>query len=59
MEVNIPAHVRGWLYILVIIGGPVVAYLMAIGIFREAEFALWAGVTSAIGLIARFNTPKE
>lgn len=55
MTINIPESIRGWLYVLVIIGGPVVAYLMATGVFHEAEFALWSGITSAIALIARFN----
>lgn len=53
--INLSKRVRGYLYVLVLFGGPVVAYLMDRGIFGPSELAFWTAITSAIALVARFN----
>lgn len=55
MTINVPEKLRGLLYIIVMVGGPIVAYAMDKGWIGAQELALWTGLTSIVALIARFN----
>ena len=55
MTINVPEKLRGLLYIIVMVGGPIVAYAMDKEWIGAQELALWAGITSIVSLIARFN----
>lgn len=61
-DIIVPRKLRSALYILLIIGSPVVGYL-AISqpdIIGPNEVALWSALTAAIALIARLNlTPPS
>lgn len=56
MTINLPPKVRQALYIAVTIGSPVIGYLAVKSLIGEAEVALWAGLTTAVGILAAFNT---
>jgi len=58
MNINFPPKVRISLYILVVIGGPIITYLLAKGFIGELEMGLWAGLTSAVSALAAFNIAK-
>ena len=61
MTINIPSQVRSFLYILLVIGSPVVGYL-AISqpdIIGPNEVALWSALTAAIALLARLNLTPD
>ena len=51
--------VRGWLYIIIAVGTPIVAVLTGAGVLPELYLQLWSGIVSAIAVLARFNTPKN
>lgn len=55
VQINLPEKVRGYLYVLVLVGGPVMTYLVTQGVLGNAEMVLWTGLTSIVALIARFN----
>lgn len=61
-DIVVPRQLRAALYVILIIGSPVVGYL-AISqpdIIGPNEVALWAALTTAIALIARLNlTPPS
>lgn len=61
-DIVLPRKLRSALYILLVIGSPIVGYL-AISqpdIVGPNEVALWAALTTAIALIARLNlTPPS
>lgn len=56
---HIPSQVRSALYIILMLGAPVVAYLQIENIIGANEVALWAGLSSVIALIARLNLTKD
>jgi len=53
----IPTKVRLVLYLVWAILGPVLIYTAAKGWTGEAEYALWVGLGTALGLVAASNTP--
>lgn len=55
MEFNLPPRVRQSLYIFIIIGSPVVAYLSQKDFIGDTEVSLWSAVTTAIGALAAIN----
>lgn len=61
-DIVVPRKVRSALYILLVIGSPIVGYL-AISqpdVIGPNEVALWSALTAAIALIARLNlTPDK
>lgn len=62
MNVNVPSKVRSLLYILLVIGSPIVGYLAIAqpNIIGPNEVALWSALTAAIALLARLNlTPDQ
>ena len=55
MKLNLPPNVRATLYVLTMIGTPVVAYLNATGVIGTLEVALWSAEVSVIAALAAFN----
>lgn len=53
---SIPANVRLALYVLYALLGPVLIYTASRGWTGEAEYALYVGVGTALGLTAASNT---
>lgn len=59
-NLNIPSQIRSALYIILMLGSPVVAYLQVENRIGTNEVALWLALSSAIALMARLNlTPDE
>ena len=58
MEVNLPYQVRAALYILLMIGGPLLIALNSWGLVDAIGVNLWLGISSAIALIAQLNISK-
>lgn len=56
MTINIPYKIRAGLYILITLGTPVVAYLLAKDVIGTLEVGLWGGLTSAVTAMAALNT---
>lgn len=54
---NPPANVRTILYVIIMLGGPIVAYLQIKhpDIIGTAEIALWTALVSAVTLMAGLN----
>ncbi len=59
MKLNPPSQVRAALYVLVMIGTPVAAYLQIKGYIGTPEIALWTALTSAVALMAGFNVTGD
>lgn len=57
MKVNLPASVRIALYVLTLLGAPVVVYLRAKDIIGDLELVLWGAEVSAVSALAAFNVP--
>lgn len=55
MNLNPPAKIRKALYILNIVGAPLVAYAVAKGYIGQLELNLWSGEVSATALLAGYN----
>ena len=61
-DIVVPRKIRSALYIILIIGSPIVGYLAVSqpDYIGPNEVALWAALTTAIALIARLNlTPPS
>jgi hypothetical protein len=50
--------VRMALYVLTLLGAPVVVYLRARGIIGDLELALWGAEVTAVSTLAAFNVPS-
>lgn len=59
MKLNPPAQLRTFLYVVIMLGTPIMAYLQIKGIADTPEIALWAALTSAIALMAGFNVTPD
>jgi hypothetical protein len=59
MTFNIPPKVRIALYILTIIGTPVMAYLKAKGIVGDLEINLWSAEVVAVAGMAALNVNSK
>lgn len=59
MDINVPAKVRSWIYIVGIIGQPIMVYLVDKGLIGTTELALWAALTAAAFGLARLNIPAK
>ena len=55
MNINLPPKVRQALYILTVIGTPVVVYLASKGYIGDLEVVLWTAEVSAVSALAAFN----
>ena len=58
MKLEIPYKIRATLYILLMIGGPLLIALNSWGLVDAIGFNLWLGISSAIALIAQLNISK-
>jgi hypothetical protein len=59
MQLTIPPKVRATLYILTVIGSPIVAYLLTKGVIGTLEVTLWSAEVSAVSALAAFNVGKR
>lgn len=59
MNINPPRQLRIALYVLVMLGTPIVAYLQVKGIIGAPEIALWTALTSAVALMAGLNVTPD
>lgn len=61
MTINIPSQIRSALYILLVIGSPIVGYLAIAqpDVIGPNEVALWSALTAAIALLARLNLTPD
>lgn len=57
MKITVPASVRITLYVLTLLGAPVVVYLRARNIIGDLELTLWAAEVSAVSALAAFHVP--
>jgi hypothetical protein len=57
VKINVPPAVRVALYILTLLGAPVVVYLRAKGLIGDLELALWGAEVSAASALAAFHVP--
>lgn len=55
MTLNLPPKVRIALYLLTVVGTPVVAYLFAKKYVGELEVTLWSAEVAVAGVVAAFN----
>lgn len=55
MRVNLPDRVRVALYVVIALGTPLVAYLLAKDVIGELEVGLWSGLVTAVGGMAALN----
>lgn len=55
MRVNLPDKVRAGLYVVIALGTPLVAYLLAKGTISELEVGLWSGLVTAVSGMAALN----
>lgn len=56
MPLNPPKNVRAILYVLTLIGTPVVIYLKAKGVIGDLELTLWGAEVTAVNAMAALNT---
>lgn len=59
MDVLIPANVRSWIYIIGMLGQPVMVYLVAKGLIGTAELTFWGAFTLAAFGLAKLNIPAK
>lgn len=55
MTLNPPSKVRAALYIITIVGTPLVAYLSARHIIGDLEVALWSAEVAVVNAMAALN----
>lgn len=58
MNLSLKPGIRLVLYILTVLGAPVVVYLRAKDVIGDIELTLWSGEVSAVSLLAAFNVPS-
>jgi len=56
VNLNPSKEFRAVLYVVTMVGGPVVAYLNAKGYIGSLEVALWSAETTIVAGLAAFNT---
>jgi hypothetical protein len=60
MKVTLPAKLRATLYVITVIGTPLVAVLVSQGIASELVAQLWAAFVTGVSALAAFNvTPDQ
>lgn len=59
MTVNIPSQLRSALYIILMLGSPIVAYLQTSGYIGTNEVTLWLALSTVIAAIARLNLTPD
>jgi hypothetical protein len=58
MRVNLPKWIRVAVYVLNIIAGPAVIYLLDKGLIGADEVKLWAAEVTAMATLAGLNVPE-
>lgn len=58
MKLTIPYKVRATLYIINVIGTPVIMYLLAKDIIGQQEVMLWGAEMTAVSIMAALNIDK-
>lgn len=59
MKINLPPKVRAALYVITAISSPIVAYLLDQGHIHQAEVNLWAGIVTAVNVMAGLNVSDK
>lgn len=55
MTLNLPRRVRGILYVVTMVGTPLVAYLASKGIIGDVEVTLWSAEVAVVSALAGLN----
>lgn len=58
MHLNPPYKVRAALYVLLMLGSPIIAYLQTENLIGASELNLWLGLSAVIALLAGLNVTK-
>lgn len=58
MKITIPPALRVGVYVLNLLGAPVVVYLRARGVIGDLELTLWGAEVSAMSLLAGLHVPS-
>lgn len=58
-DLNLPSKVRAALYVILMIGAPIVAYCQIKGFIGTAEVGLWTALTVAVAGLARLNVSPD
>ena len=56
MQVNLPPKVRKAIYVVTLVGTPLVVYAKAKGYIGDLEVALWGAEVTAVSALAALNT---
>lgn len=59
MTINLPYKVRAAIYILIVLGTPLIAYLRVRGFIGDNEVVLWGAYVTAAGTLAAVNVTKD
>lgn len=59
MTINVPYAIRAALYVINVIGSPLMAYLLSRGTIGTLEVTLWAAEMSAVFALAGLNVTKN
>lgn len=59
MKINLSPAIRVTLYVLTLLGAPVVVYLRARDIIGDLELTLWGAEVTAVSALAAFNVPTS
>ena len=58
MNLNPPYKVRAALYVLLMLGSPIIAYLQTENLIGASELNLWLGLSTVIAFMAGLNVNK-
>ena len=59
MNLNPPYKVRAFLYVILMLGSPIVMYLQTVHRIGESEVNLWLTLSTAIALMAGLNVRPD
>lgn len=59
MNLNLPPRVRAILYVLTLVGTPIVGYLLSKKVIGELEVNLWGAEVMVVSALAAFNVSKK
>lgn len=60
MKLNLPRKIRALLYVITIVGSPIMTYLLSLGLIGDLEMSLWSSEVAVVATIAGLNlTPSE
>ena len=58
MQVNLPPKVRAALYIITVVGTPIITVLVSQNVVGDLWGQLWAAFVTGVGALAAFNVTK-